>query len=596
MMLVKLLRAFQSTFLPKSENASDEADEAEKVWDAKVQQVEVVLPQGLMTVYFPEPDVMKFVPKQLKRKIEATVEVSNDQSKVEEFVEMCNDILPQVLHSQNLSRWGFFRFFLDNDSKQLFYMEQAAVWQSAIIVLVLIMTDPRDLKRGGLDIDGNESVSAQATNVQSFVLLVNQSFLLLVHLAVQVPIASHTTGTSDDLCPRLDWLPVIFALLLVGGVMSLLFLQYYLALLIVLAFFVFLKLWTVLPERFVPRVARTLMMVTAQDPVWVPIAFLTLNILSLNVPVLYSFLPLVIIFRDDGMRSVVQAVTVPIVPLAQMFFLMIIIVSIFAMVNYLEADYIVYYDAQNNFLGTEWKDLKDSFYMEDDDGNFIKDECATQRICWMYTFYRGTTYGDGIGDFMGRDYDVSFIRWTIDVLFFIIYTIVVFNMVAGIIIDTFGSLRDDKMFRKDKLDNYVFISGLNRSELDHAAVQLGDMDLGFDHYRKKRQNTWAYMAWIFHLNMKQREKMTGPEQYCIEMLEKNTTCWIPVGRAVTIEQAEHHDKKGDPTEDVKKIKEDVKSLASQVVDVFGVMKDKFATVEEALAELRRSGRRQTTRP
>merc|ERR1719238_2126975 len=171
------------------------------------------------------------------------------------------------------------------------------------------------------------------------------------------------------------------------------------------------------------------MIVLQQDPVWVPIAFLTLNILSLNIPVLYSFLPLAIIFRDDGMRSVMQAVTVPIVPLAQMFFLMIIIVSIFAMVNYLEADYIVYYDAQNNFLGTEWKDLKDSFYMEDDDGNFIKDECATQRICWMYTFYRGTTYGDGIGDFMGRDYDVSFIRWTIDVLFFLIYTIIIFNMV-----------------------------------------------------------------------------------------------------------------------------------------------------------------------
>lgn len=405
--------------------------------------------------------------------------------------------------------------------------------QSLLIVLYLMLTE-----RGPLDLQmGAGSSEAMLTTLQSGFLLLNQVVLLLVHLTVQVPIAYHKLATglgstgataqllvhltgSREVCPRLNWGYVAVAVLLPGTVLACL------AggappevLLGLLAGCAGLKAADKLGSAGgLRRFVQTASGVLANEAVSTPLAFTLLNVLSLHKDrvFIYSLLPLVVLFRFDSTRSVVQAVTTPISALAQMAFLALIALSIVALGNFLW-----------------WPDA------------FPEGECDNYGQCFVYTMYRGTTYGDGIGDFLGRvrivegpagrtKLALGYKRVAFDFFFFLLYTIILFNLVAGIIIDTFGALRDDKFFRSDKLENFVFVSGLSRSELERAAMLRG-ASWGFDAYVQKRQHTWNYMAWIFHLLLKQREEMTGPEQYCLEQMQKESTSWLPVGRALALE-------------------------------------------------------------
>jgi len=260
----------------------------------------------------------------------------------------------------------------------------------------------------------------------------------------------------------------------------------------------------------------------AVNEVYVPFVFLLLNIYAKYNVFYYSLLPMAVVFRFESMISVVQALVVSFKTMLRLAFLACLVISVFAFHNFLEAQ-----------------------------ESMVEGECTNVRTCWLYTFYRGLTHGDGIGDYLGRDDLVEVPRVLWDVLFFIVFTVIMFNLIAAVIIDNFGALRDDQMQREDLRKNYCLLSGLSRPELDLAALRAGKPSRGFDYYSGSHgpQNTRAYMAWIFHLLLKDRSKMTGPELHCVELVEKRVTSWVPIGRAVIKEDAERI-MRGEAQEDV----------------------------------------------
>lgn len=104
-------------------------------------------------------------------------------------------------------------------------------------------------------------------------------------------------------------------------------------------------------------------------------------------------------------------------------------------------------------------------------------------------------------------------RVVYDLLFFFIVIIITLNLIFGVIIDTFGDLRQEKQEKDYTLKNTCFICGLDRSKFDNKTVT-------FDEHTKLEHNMWHYLYFLILIKVKDKTEFTGPESFvysCIQV-------------------------------------------------------------------------------
>jgi len=125
--------------------------------------------------------------------------------------------------------------------------------------------------------------------------------------------------------------------------------------------------------------------------------------------------------------------------------------------------------------------------------------------------------GGGIGGIMQvPDWHApnSSLRIIYDSSFFFIVIVILLNIIFGIIIDTFGELRNKTDSINEDIKNTCFICGVDRQEFDrHSTV-------GFDCHISKEHYIWNYLAFNLYLRRKETTEYTGPEQYVCQMIEE----------------------------------------------------------------------------
>ncbi|KAJ1398884.1 hypothetical protein B484DRAFT_339558, partial [Ochromonadaceae sp. CCMP2298] len=104
----------------------------------------------------------------------------------------------------------------------------------------------------------------------------------------------------------------------------------------------------------------------------------------------------------------------------------------------------------------------------------------------------GLRMGGGVGDLftptVGR-------RWPLDVTFFFIVNVGMLNLIAGVIITTFGQLRENQARIDADTRGVCFICGIGRQVFDRAS----DEPDGFKTHVKLDHNMWNYLYFIFML-------------------------------------------------------------------------------------------------
>jgi hypothetical protein len=99
----------------------------------------------------------------------------------------------------------------------------------------------------------------------------------------------------------------------------------------------------------------------------------------------------------------------------------------------------------------------------------------------------------------------------IDVSYFLVVKIIIYNILFGIIIDTFAQLREQKNFMDTDKKNQCFICNLERFTFDK------ECEGGFTRHISKDHNLWYYVYYIVHLQSKDSSEYTGIESYVSEM-------------------------------------------------------------------------------
>jgi hypothetical protein len=155
-----------------------------------------------------------------------------------------------------------------------------------------------------------------------------------------------------------------------------------------------------------------------------------------------------------------------------------------------------------------------------------ENQCQTMMMCFMTVLDYGMIYGGGIGDYSEpisyRDTpDKYLVKLGHDMAFLILVKFILFNILFGIIIDTFAQLREEKKFIEDDMMNICFICNFDRLTFDRNS------EGGFERHIAKDHNLWCYVYYIVHLNFKDPTNYTGIESYVSELYEKGEATWIP---------------------------------------------------------------------
>lgn len=95
-------------------------------------------------------------------------------------------------------------------------------------------------------------------------------------------------------------------------------------------------------------------------------------------------------------------------------------------------------------------------------------------------------------------------RFFVDITFFILVRMVFLNLIGGIIIDTFGDLRDELNNRDQDEKTICFICGLTKWQIEKRGQS-------FQKHTKKVHEKWQYLYYMSRLNSEDKSNFTGFE-------------------------------------------------------------------------------------
>lgn len=131
------------------------------------------------------------------------------------------------------------------------------------------------------------------------------------------------------------------------------------------------------------------------------------------------------------------------------------------------------------------------------------------------------------GGELGLDGLMSF-RQILDMMFFAVIVLILMNVLFGIIVDSFGALREEKNFQQDDSINLCFVCNLKRDMFDRYGL------VSFEQHREHEHHIWDYLQYIFHLELKDKSRFSGVEASIYDKYNQQDISWMPIGRALSL--------------------------------------------------------------
>jgi len=238
---------------------------------------------------------------------------------------------------------------------------------------------------------------------------------------------------------------------------------------------------------------------------------------------LYCMILLDFITMSVHAQNTVRSVAIPFQPLlnvAMMFIITIFIFGIFALVR----------------IG-HTHPLLDGRPSVNDDDSVIP--CNSAWTCLGVVFYGGLISTDISSVLSGVEPGVnppgapSFTsRFFYDLFFFIVVGCLLFNMVTGIIVDTFSALREEADEIERLKTEETFISGITSDHLEGTDIDIMDV-------QNEQQELWNYMHYtVYLLNPKHKDPLEydGMEMYVADCIQNQDNSWFPHKTCRLLEQ------------------------------------------------------------
>ena len=184
--------------------------------------------------------------------------------------------------------------------------------------------------------------------------------------------------------------------------------------------------------------------------------------------------------------------------------------------------------------------------------------CGNLFECFISNLFTGIRMGGGIGDAIVQLKDNDGNYWYVmifNIMYFALVINILLNIIFGIIIDTFGELRDQNQAHLKDIQENCFICGNQRFLFEIKRIN-------WTVHTKIEHNPYAYLAFMIYLRHKRIDDCSGAEKYVKERINLNETSFFPLtSLSLSALEDKNEGELEDLIEQISKIKELTQSLA-----------------------------------
>lgn len=183
-----------------------------------------------------------------------------------------------------------------------------------------------------------------------------------------------------------------------------------------------------------------------------------------------------------------------------------------------------------------WRYFVDS---KPEDSLHVGHYCDTLYMCYVTVFDQTNKEPGGVGSYLDFfDENATFennYRSVYDVTFKILVPIIMLSIVKGIIVDTFGALRELDQGKTEDMESRCFICGIERESFDKIRTKT------FIEHIKESHNMWDYVHFLIYLNQKAKTELSGEEYYVYSDFQRGKYQWVPNKMCLQIDENEDDD-------------------------------------------------------
>ena len=184
----------------------------------------------------------------------------------------------------------------------------------------------------------------------------------------------------------------------------------------------------------------------------------------------------------------------------------------------------------------------DQFYSAETGEN----TCSTLLRCFAVVLRNGLLSGGGIGDYISslgppnthmpnmNSATDAITRTVYDTLFFVIVLVLLLNIIFGIIIDTFSSIRVSEQERRQEMSNQCLVCAIKKDVFD-ADASKRNLRRGFERHITEEHDVWGYLLFVDYLRRKDKDDYTGIESTIIAQMQNNDLTWVPHLKAMVLD-------------------------------------------------------------
>ena len=217
----------------------------------------------------------------------------------------------------------------------------------------------------------------------------------------------------------------------------------------------------------------------------------------------YAFLLLPIIDLNNILKNIIVSIRLRYKEVALTFLLAFIIMYLFSNMAYF-------------FFNQDFS--QEIEYMDDN-------VCKTLIFCFLNALDSGLRARGGIADSAirlsySRNKRHYIRRLIMDDFFFILIVIIAIDLVFGIIIGAFNTLRDEEQRHSADRKNHCFICHVNKNTLEKNRQN-------FNEHRTKVHNIWNYVDYMMALKFSDVHDLNAINSYANQKMENKDISWLP---------------------------------------------------------------------
>lgn len=210
-----------------------------------------------------------------------------------------------------------------------------------------------------------------------------------------------------------------------------------------------------------------------------------------------------------------------------------------------------------------------------------RQECEHLLTCLASSLNFGIRSGGGVGDVL-TTYHPSEGDWItrnflFDLFYWIWINIVLMNVIFGIIIDTFGELRDLKNDRYEDQCNVCFICNIHRNIFEQEGHN-------FTRHIKDQHYMWNYLKYMVLVREKDKGDLNGVETFVWANMQNDDISWFPNNKSHLLDSDKEKEEDQSPyallSHAIKKSNKRLNELEGELAALDGKLHGRFSELRD----------------